>query len=185
MSNARSPSTTTVAAAAAEAVRELNHRTQGPTTLTGPAELNRLVAELAVMTARLPQLLRQLGDWLQTEHDAGRVRSDNHIDPGRLVDHAAADLADAGHCARGLGRALDAAHQHTTHLGARPADHAVTAADGPQRPTASTGQEPWPPVGTFMATSGQDSCPPVGRSRCPLTSPSGAHVRVGCDGIGR
>lgn len=169
MSSARSPSTTQIAAAAAEAVRELNHRTQDPGALTGPAELDQLVAELAVMTAGLPQLLRQLGRWLHTEHDAGRVRSDNHIDPGRLVDQAAADLDTAGRCARELSRALDAAHQHTAHLGGRTADRALTDARGRGRPAAAPGQEPWPPAGSFMATSGQVPCPPVGRSRCPLT----------------
>ena len=64
MTSSRSPSTVKVAATAAEAVRELTHRTLGPPALTGPAELDRLVAELAVMTDTLPQLLRQLSGWL-------------------------------------------------------------------------------------------------------------------------
>ena len=121
MPGARSLSTVDLADAAAQAVRELNHRTLHPAALSGPAQLDRIVAELAVMVGGLPQLLRQLGHWLTVEQHAGRIRSDNHLDPGRLVDQAAADLADAGQAARQLGQLLDAARQHTAHLGARTA----------------------------------------------------------------
>ena len=170
MTSSRSPPTVEVAATAAEAVRALNHRTLGPPALTGPAELDRLVAELAVMTDTLPQLLRQLSGWLDTQQHAGRLRSDNHTDPRQLVDRAAADLTRAGHAGRQLSQALDDAHQHTAHLSAwpaatpsppPPADHA--------RPPTPAGQESWPPAGSFMATSGQVFCPQVGRNRCPLT----------------
>ncbi len=119
MTGARSPSTIDLADAAAQAFRQLNHRTQHPAALTGPAQLDRIVAELADVVAGLPQLLRQLVGWLVAEQDAGRIRSDNHLDPGRIVDQAAADLADAGHTARRLGQLLDTARQHTAHLGAR------------------------------------------------------------------
>jgi len=49
MTGARSPSTVDLAAATAQAVRELNHRTPHPDALTGPAQLDRIVAELAAM----------------------------------------------------------------------------------------------------------------------------------------
>jgi hypothetical protein len=169
MTSSRSPSTVEVAATAAQAVRELTHRTLSLPALRGPAELDRLVAELAVMTDTLPQLLRQLSGWLGTQQHAGRLRSDNHTDPRALVDRATADLTNAEHAARQLSQALDNAHQHTAHLSASsaatpsppPADHA--------RPPTPTGQESWPPAGSFMATSGQVFCPQVGRNRCPLT----------------
>jgi hypothetical protein len=149
MTGARSPSTVDLAAAAAQAVRELNHRTLHQDALTGPAQLDRTVAELAVMVAGLPQLLRQLGGWLAAEQRADRIRSDNHLDPGRTVDQAAADLADAGHTARQLGQLLDAAHQHTAHLGARTAgDGAVAAGRSTPRPGAGTDRA------GIMATSG-------------------------------
>lgn len=51
MTGARSPSTIDLADAAAQAVRELNHRTQHRSALNGPAQLDRIVAELAVMVA--------------------------------------------------------------------------------------------------------------------------------------
>ena len=169
MTGARAPSTPDLAAAAAQAVRELNHRTQKRSALTGPAQLDRIVTELADLAAGLPQLLGQLDDWLATELHAGRIRSDNHADPGRIVDQATADLADAGPAARQLGQILQAAHRHTAHLGIRSTDDRSTTG----RPTPPTGQESWPPVGTFVATSGQDPWPPVGRSKCPLTHPDG------------
>lgn len=151
MPGARSPSTVDLADAAAQAVRELNHRTLHSAALSGPAQLDRIVAELAVMVAGLPQLLRQLGHWLTAEQHAGRIRSDNHLDPGRIVDQAIADLADGGHTARRLGQLLDAAHQHTAHLGAQPHDdRATTAAAG--RPTTPADTDR---AGT-VATSGHN-----------------------------
>ena len=177
MTSSRSPSTVEVAVTAAEAVRELTHRTLGPPALTGPAELDRLVAELAVMTDRLPQLLHQLSGWLGTQQHAGRFRCDNHTDPRQLVDQAAANLTDAGHAARQLSQALDDAHQHTAHLSVwSPATTSPPLTDH-ARPPTPTGQESWPPAGSFMATSGQVFCPQVGRNRCPLTQAATSSVR--------
>ena len=52
---------------AAEALRDLNHLTHGRDAFADPAELSRLLAELAVMASRLPQLLDQLRSWLHHE----------------------------------------------------------------------------------------------------------------------
>jgi hypothetical protein len=107
-----------LAGQAAEAIRELNHRTRGADAFTGPAELYRLVAELAVLAGRLPQLLGQLDRWLRIEHGAGRVRSDDYADPGPAVRGAAADLTDAGTTAHDLAHVLAGAQQQLSHLGA-------------------------------------------------------------------
>ena len=90
MTSIRSRPTVEHAATAAEAVRALNHLTLGRGALGEPAELDRLVAELAIMADRLPQLLRQLRGWLDTEQHADRLRSDDTTDPARIVDRAAA-----------------------------------------------------------------------------------------------
>ena len=151
------------AATAAEAVRALNHLTLGRRALAEPAELDQLVAELAIMAARLPQLLRQLRGWLEAEQHTGRLRSDDTTHPARIVDRAAAELTNAGHAAHDLGRALDNAHQHLAHLAATEPDHTnkprrQDAAGGePARALTTAGQKRWPPAGTFMATSGQVS----------------------------
>src|SRR5574337_1370489 len=102
---------------AAQAVRELNHRTRDAGAFTGPAELYRLVGELALLVGGLPQLLNQLEGWLHAERDAGRVRSDNHADPGPAVCGAAAHLARAGYPAHDLADLLTSAQQHLAHLG--------------------------------------------------------------------
>ncbi len=119
------PGTVELAATAGRAVRELNHRTRRPDALAGPAELYRLVGELAVLSRGLPQLLTQLGCWLHAEHDADRVRSDDHADPDPTVHRATAQLADAGDAARDLTHTLDRAQQHLAHLGATPTDRAT------------------------------------------------------------
>lgn len=108
---------------AAEAVRELNHRTRDPRVLTGPAQLYRLVGELALVAGRFPQLLDQLYRWLAAEHDEGRVRVDNGGDPGPVIAAAGARLADAGDAAHDLARVLDAARQHLARLGAARPDN--------------------------------------------------------------
>lgn len=45
----------------------------------GPAELVRIVPNPPSWVGGLPQLLRQLHDWLTTERNAGRIRPDNHM----------------------------------------------------------------------------------------------------------
>ena len=122
MNNISSRTTIDHADTAAEAVRALIHLTLGRGALGEPAELDRLVAELAVMAGRLPQLLHQLRDWLHAEQHAGRLRSDNNTDPARIVDRAAHKLAQAGHAADDLGSALDHAHQLLAHLAATEPD---------------------------------------------------------------
>ena len=121
-----------LAATTAEAVRQLNHLTIVPRALAEPAELDRIVAELATMACRLPQLLRQLSNWLDAEQRAGRLRSDNSTDPARIVARAAAQLAAAGHAAHDLSRTLDAARQHLAHLGAPRPDRTTGAPSSPR-----------------------------------------------------
>jgi hypothetical protein len=132
------PSTTELADTAARAVRELNHCTRGPDAFTGPAELHRLVSELVLLVDALPQLVNQLGRWLNAEHGAHRVRSDNSTDPGPAVSQATTQMADAGDAARGLAHALARAQQYLAHLGAtRPPSVLPSSSlnhDGPARP---------------------------------------------------
>jgi hypothetical protein len=113
-----------VAEQAAEALRELNHRTRDARAFTGPAELYRLVGELALLAGRLPQLLDQLDRWLRAEHDVGRIRADARADPGRIIAAAGAELADAGDAAHDLAHVLDAAQRHLAQLGATGPDRA-------------------------------------------------------------
>jgi hypothetical protein len=117
------PTTTDLADRAAQAVRELNHRTRGADAFTGPAQLYRLVGDLSLLTGMLPQLLGHLEDWLQTEHDADRIRSDNRGDPGPVVCAATTYLADAGDAAHDLADLLNSAQQYLATLGSAPPRH--------------------------------------------------------------
>ena len=104
---------------AAEAIRNLNHLTRGAGVFADPAQASQLVAALAAMTGRLPQLLEQISTWLHRELASGRLRVDTTTptdDPTDLLTLITACLAQAGHCAHRLNEALDTAHQHTSHL---------------------------------------------------------------------
>jgi hypothetical protein len=101
---------------AAEAIRELNHRTRDRGALADPGEFSWLLSDLAAMASRLPQLLDQLEGWLRHEHDTGHIRADDNTDPGQLVRAITAQLSQAEHCANSLADALDTAHQHVAHL---------------------------------------------------------------------
>jgi hypothetical protein len=101
---------------AAEAIRELNHRTRDHAALADPVEFSWLLSDLAAMASRLPQLLDQLDRWLRHEHDEGRIRADDNTDPGQLVCLTTAQLHQAEHRAHSLAQALDAAHQHVAHM---------------------------------------------------------------------
>jgi hypothetical protein len=103
---------------AAEAIRTLNHRTHPPT-LADPAEICQLLAALAAIAYRLPQLLTQLSRWLHAEQAADRLRADTPAaDPAEITATAAHELTCAGLTANRLGDALDSAHQHLAHLAA-------------------------------------------------------------------
>ncbi|MDQ2708350.1 MAG: hypothetical protein M3Z25_12220 [Actinomycetota bacterium] len=101
---------------AAEAIRELNHRTRHHDALADPAELSWLLADLAATANRLPQLLDQLRTWLHHEHDTDRLRADTDTDPADLIALTDAQLNCARRHARHLAAAIETAHQHTAHL---------------------------------------------------------------------
>ncbi len=107
---------------AAHAVRALNHRTRpNAGGLTDPLDTADLIAELAHLTGMLPQLLGQLGDWLEAEHHLGRPRVDPdapHPDPEQTIHALTSALRHAAHTQQRTAHALDTAHQHAAHLAA-------------------------------------------------------------------
>jgi len=110
------PHAAVLAEHATQTIRDLNHLTRFHDALTEPADLNRLLAELAAMTNGLPQLLSQLNRWLVHEHDASQLRTDTNTNPCELVSAAATELTRAGHAAHHLATVLDTAHEHLAHL---------------------------------------------------------------------
>ena len=108
---------------AARAIRDLNHLTRGPDAFADPAETCQLIAALATMIGRLPQLLDQISTWLHGERVAGLLRVDATAgtdDPAELDTLITECLTQAGHCAHRLNHVLDTAQQHAAHLAAAP-----------------------------------------------------------------
>lgn len=107
---------------AAESIRALSHLTLPGAEVPGdPAEACEVVASLARVTGRLPQLLGQLSRWLINEHRTRQLRLDAwspRHDVGRAVMEAVVDLTEASQAARQAGRTLDAANQVFAHLAA-------------------------------------------------------------------
>ena len=108
-----------VAEALAEAVRVLNHQTRHHEALESPEDAGVVLSALATMAHRLPQLLDQVGHWLDAEAQAGHLEVTSGKFAGRpgAVANAVRILLDA---AAGRFReaetALEAAHQVTAAL---------------------------------------------------------------------
>lgn len=108
-----------VAAAFAESVRVLDHLTRHHEALDFPCEADQLIQELSSGTARLPQLFRQIGGWLEQEHAAGRIRvpeGDFAGRPGAAVTVARLRLDGSVPPAENLQGALDAVASVTCDL---------------------------------------------------------------------
>ena len=102
---------------AAEAIRFLNYATMpGCGGLTEPATVPAVAGELSVAVYRLPQLFRQLGDWLNEAMTAGQLANDYGRPVYQLTDEARTVLAEASSRADHLGRALAAVQSLTSSL---------------------------------------------------------------------
>lgn len=103
-----------VAQQAAEAVRSLNHTVRPGIAQIDVSEVYDLLAELALMTSRLPQLLSQLEalvDHLVENDQVAIVDGPNAGDPiasGAIAGHWLAAAAGAAH---ELAKRVDAAQQ--------------------------------------------------------------------------
>ena len=104
-----------VAEALAEAVRVLNHQTLHGA-LESPEDADVVVSALATMAHRLPQLLDQVGHWLEAEEAAGRLEvTDGKFagKPGAAVDVVRTYLDGTAGRFRDAERLLESAHQVT------------------------------------------------------------------------
>src|SRR5271165_3728864 len=113
--------TLALARAAAGAVRSLNHATLGSGGLAQPADAYELIGELSLAAAGLPQLLAQVGRWLASALEAGRLGCDDGADPGAAVGGARLSLSGARASAAALARDLGQAQQQLAAVHGGPA----------------------------------------------------------------
>lgn len=115
----------TLARAAAEAVRRLNHATLGGDGLEQPADAYEVLGELSLAAAGLPQFLGQVGRWLAAALAAGRLGCDDGTDPAAAVSGAWLFLSDARGSAAALARHLEQAQQQLAAVNGGPAAEAA------------------------------------------------------------
>ena len=113
--------TLALARTAAAAVRSLNHATLGGAGLEQPADAYRLLGELSLAAAGLPQLLAQVGRWLAAALAAGRLGCDDGTEPAAAVSGAWLFISDARASAAALARDLDQAQQQLAAVNGSPA----------------------------------------------------------------
>ena len=114
------PGTLALARTAAGAVRSLNHATLGGQGLAQPADAYELIGELALAAAGLPQLLAQIGRWLASALESGRLGCDDGADPAAAVGGARLSLSGARTSAAALARDLGQAQQQLAAVHGEP-----------------------------------------------------------------
>ncbi len=113
--------TLALARTAAGAVRSPNHATLGGEGLAQPAGAYELIGELALAAAGLPQLLAQVGRWLASALEAGRLGCDDGTDPAGAVSGARLLISGAGDTAAVLARDPGCAQQQPAAVHGGPA----------------------------------------------------------------
>ena len=115
--------TVTLARAAAEAIRGLNHATRHQAGLGQPAVAYDILAALSLAASRLPQLIGQITGYLDRALAAGQLGHDHGQDPARAIDAAVIFLGHARGSAAALAGDLDAAQQQLSPVNGHPAPH--------------------------------------------------------------
>lgn len=113
--------TITLARAAAEAIRGLNHATRHQAGLDQPSAAYDILGALSLAASRLPQLFTQITGYLDRALAAGRLGHDLGQDPCLAVQAAAVFLADAAASAAALASDIDAAQQQLAPVNDSPA----------------------------------------------------------------
>jgi hypothetical protein len=102
----------TIASAAAEEIRALNHKTLAPGgNFTYPSNIYDTVGALEAMAERLPQAIGQISRALAKFQADGAIRMNDGSDPGDAVVATVQSLETAASVAKNLGLILQAAVQ--------------------------------------------------------------------------
>jgi hypothetical protein len=112
-----------LAQAFAAIARTLNHHTRHHEALEYPGDADLVIRELSSAAGRLPQLLSQVGAWLEREQAAGRIAVTSAAGNSHLPAAMSARLRleRAAQVAWELQQALDYAAAETCGLAAAPA----------------------------------------------------------------
>jgi len=115
---------------AAEVIRYLNYATGSGAAeaLAYPSTVYMVAADLSLAASRMPQLFTQLGGWLVTEEDAGRLGTDDGSPVSATVNAACAELAAARIAAERLAARLSALQNTIAGLNGRGPSRAGRAA---------------------------------------------------------
>jgi hypothetical protein len=111
----------TLARAAAEAIRGLNHATRDHAGLGQPSAAYDVLGALRQAASGLPQLTAQITSYLDQALAAGKLGHDRGEDPAMAVDGAVIFLEDARRSAAALAGDLDAAQQQLARINGHPA----------------------------------------------------------------
>ena len=112
---------TTLARAAAGAIRDLNWATRHEPGLGQPSAAYDILGALSLAASRLGQLFTQITGYLDRALAAGRLGHDLGEDPAHAVEAAAVFLGDATASAAALAGDLDAAQQQLAPVNGHPA----------------------------------------------------------------
>jgi hypothetical protein len=113
----------TLADAAAEAIRGLNHATLTSAGLGQPSAAYDVIGALSRAAAGLGQALAQITRYLGDALAAGHLGHDLGEDPARAIDGAAIFLGDARASAAALAGDLGYAQQQLAAINGEPAPH--------------------------------------------------------------
>ena len=111
----------TLARAAAEAIRGLNHATRDHAALGQPSAAYDILGALSQAASGLPQLTAQVTSYLDQALAAGKLGHDSGEDPAMAVDGAVIFLQDARLSAAALAGDLSQAREQLAHVNGRPA----------------------------------------------------------------
>ena len=115
--------TVSLARAAAEAIRGLNHATRQEAGLGQPSAAYAVIGALALAASRLPQAFTQITRWLDQALAAGRLGHDLGEKPAPAIGAAAIFLGDAGLSAAALAGDLNQAQQQLALINGHPRNH--------------------------------------------------------------
>ena len=114
-----------IAYEAAEAMRALNYSTlphEGYPGLEGPADVYDVIGGLLTLTQREEQAVRQIRQWLDDQHEAGKIAHASGADPRGDVQATRLALGRAWDALAKAAEWLDVAHNRGSGLKAARAE---------------------------------------------------------------